>query len=150
MSYEYLDGELRKNYSPKEDQNILYTYVLYIFNAKDKLELIKTDTDKPEDVGLEEVLNQMTVLFDEFTFIKGEFESMFASAEVSDLQQESYDLFIEAYQAFEKILNKGLDQIEKKAEITVTTDQVFAALLELYQAQNNLTIQIAAPGTTND
>ena len=132
----------------------LYTFILYIYNAKDGLKLLDDGGDK-DDVGLEEVLNQMVVLFDEFTYIKEEFTTMFEDNDVDELQQECFDLFIEAYDAFEKLMNKGLDEIEanKKdanAKITVTTQEIFKALLELYQAQNSLTLQIAAPGTSND
>ena len=87
--------------------------------------------------------------------IRDRFTTMFEDNDVDELQQECFDLFIEAYDAFEKLMNKGLDEIEanKKdanAKITVTTQEIFKALLELYQAQNSLTLQIAAPGTSND
>ena len=132
----------------------LYTYVLYIYNAKDALKIADTGSEN-EDVGLEEVLNQMVVLLDEFAFMRDEFLAMFDGAEISDIQQECLDMFVEAYDAFEKLVNKGLDEVEANkadanSKITVTTAALFESLLELYQTQNTLTLQIAAPGTSND
>ena len=97
----------------------------------------------------------MTLLLDEFTYIKDEFTTMIEDADLTDNQQECFDLFVEAYNVFEKLVNKGLDEIaankeDSTAPITVTTDAVFKALLELYQAQNTFTLLVAAPGTSND
>ena len=140
--------------SARVTEEDLYTYVLYIYNAKDALKIADTGTEN-EDVGLEEVLNQMVVLLDEFAFMRDEFLAMFDGAEISDIQQECLDMFVEAYDAFEKLVNKGLDEVEANkadanSKITVTTAALFESLLELYQTQNTLTLQIAAPGTSND